>query len=207
KANSSEPNAGASSNQTIDNISLQIPAGWQVSKQNGFTQLTYSNPLQKSFCQATFYAAQPSTGDKEKDFENEWKEVVEKNFTVLTFATPEKLKDKKGNSFLRKGTKGTDKSGNKYYVQLNVFDCNKSVQSVLIVSGTQQQLQQYETSWQSLIAAVKKDDTGIKTTNISTTNAIPPSDKKIVGAWGKVYSVIGAYTNDLSTNLAFSGYK
>jgi hypothetical protein len=204
---SSQNTVNASTSEIIDNISLQIPAGWQLNKQTGFTQLTYSNTQQKSFCQAAFYAAQPSTGDKQKDFENEWKEIVEKNFTVLTFASPEKLKDKKGNSFLRKGAKGTDKGGNKYYVQLNVFDCNKSIQSVLVVSGTQQQLQQYESSWQSLISEVKKDNTGIKTTSVLTTDAIPPPDKKIVGIWGKVYSVIGAYTNDLSTNLAFSGYK
>ena len=196
-----------SSTQTIDNINLEIPAGWQVNKQNSFTQLTYNNNQQKTFCQATFYTAQPSTGDKQKDFENEWKEIVEKNFTALTLAVPEKLKDKKGNSLLRKGAKGTDKSGNKFYVQLNVFDCNKSIQSVLLVSGTQQQLQQYESSWQSLIASIKKDNIGIKNTTSSITNAIPQSDKKIVGSWGKVYSVIGAYTNDLSTNLAFSGYK
>jgi hypothetical protein len=32
-------------------------------------------------------------------------------------------------------------------------------------------------------------------------------NQKLVGRWGKSQSVVGAYANDIATNLAFSGYK
>jgi len=195
-------NNNSSSSEVIDNITLNIPASWKINKQSSYTQLIFQNDQQKNFCQATFYNAQPASGNKQKDFENEWKELVEKNFTVLSLATPATLKDKKGNSFQRLGAKGTDKSGKKYYVQLNVYDCGSAIQSVLAISNTQKDLEQYDQTWQSLITAVKKQATPV-VQNTSTNQ----SNNSIVNRWGKVYNPLVAYSNDNLVNQAFSGYK
>jgi len=201
---SNQVNNNFSGTETVDNITLNVPSNWKVNKQSSYTQLTFQNDQQKNFCQVTFYNAQPSSGNKQKDFENEWKELVEKNFTVLTLASPASIKDKQGNSFQRLGAKGTDKSGKKYYVQLNVYDCGSAIQSVLAISNTQKDLEQYDQTWQSLITAVKKQTTPIVQNSNSSTNQ---SNNILVNNWGKVYNPMVAYSNDNTVNMAFAGTK
>lgn len=185
---------------SVDNIILKIPAGWQVNKTASFTQLTLFDKNIKSFCQVSVYKQQPASNDIKKDFENEWKELVEKNFTTPAFGKPISMKDKKGNSFLRYGASGAAGDGNKYFIQLNVYDCGPSIQSVLAISGTKEHLQQYDSLWQPLIAKVKRQP--------GNTNApAGPVNSIVVNRWGKSENPIGAYSNDMTVNLAFSGYK
>lgn len=193
----------AQTKDSLDNIVFAVSNDWKPSHSESFRQYTFYGK-DKSFCQLTIYKAQPSSGNKTIDFQNEWKELIEKNFSVFTLASPALLKNSKGASFQRLGAKAVGSDGNKYYVQLNVYDCGNSIQSVIAVSGTQKQLQQYDSSWQNLITGVKKNATGIS--NAVTTNAITPSDKTIVGTWGKSSSSPSAYTNGVLTNLGYSGY-
>ncbi len=188
---------------SVDNIVLKIPKEWQINKQPTFRELLYIDKNKKTFCQLAVYNATTATTDKKADFQNEWKELVEKNFSVSSLSEQVLLKTKSGNSIQRLGAKAIAKNGNQYYVQLNVYDCGPTIQSVMAVSNNQQAMQLYDSLWQSLITTVKKDK--ISTPLPTTTN--PPANKVFITKWGKSDNPIGAYSKDIGVNLAFSGYK
>jgi hypothetical protein len=195
----------AQTTDSVDNIVLKVPASWQVSRQQTFTQYTLFDKNIKSFCQLTIYQQQPSTNNKQKDFENEWKELIEKNFTMVTLVKPVAMKDKKGNSFLRYGASGVAGDGNKYFVQLNMYDCGASIQSVIAVSGTKEHLSRYDSLWQGLITKVKRQNTS--TVNAANNNTAPAAiDAKLIGSWEKTSSSPSAYTNGVLTNPGYAGY-
>lgn len=192
----------AQTKDSLDNLVFAVSTDWKPTHSESYKQYTFYGK-DKSFCQLTIFKAQPSSGNKTTDFQNEWKELVEKNFSVFTLASPTVINNK-GVSFQRLGAKAVGADGNKYYVQLNVYDCGSAVQSVIAVSGTQKSLQQYDSLWQKLIAGVKKNKA--TTPTVVTTQSTPPADKTIVGTWGKSSSSPSAYTNGVLTNLAYSGY-
>jgi hypothetical protein len=194
---------------SLDNLIYTVSSDWKPSHSESYKQFTFYGK-DKSFCRFAIYKAQPSSGNKTTDFENEWKALVEKNFSVFTLASPTVLKNNKGVSFQRLGAKAVGKDGNKYYVQLNVYDCGNAIQSVIAVSGNQKQLQQYDPLWQSLITGVRKNKmtpSSVTTVTSTSTEPVAPADKTILGRWGKTYNPMLPYTNDQSINLAFSGYK
>lgn len=188
---------------SLDNLVFAVNNDWRLSHSESYKQFTFYGK-DKSFCQLTVYKAQPSSGNKTTDFQTEWKELVEKNFSVFTLASPMLKKSSKGIPYQRLGAKAVGSDGNKYYVQLNVFDCGNSIQSVVAVSGTQKQLQGYDSAWQKLITGIKKNTA--TTSAIVNTQSVPPTDKTIVGSWHKSASSPSAYTNGVVTNLAYSGY-
>src|SRR5688572_21963964 len=117
--------AASQTTDSVDHIVLRIPSVWQINKQQTFTELKYTSSDKKYFCQIAVYQA-VAARDQKSAFQTEWKELVEKNFTVFTLAEPTLLKTKQGSSFQRLGAKALDRNGNKYYVQLNVYDCGSS---------------------------------------------------------------------------------
>lgn len=195
--------SSAQTKDSLDNLVFALNNEWKPSHSESYKQFTCFGK-NKSFCQLTIYKAQPSSGNKTLDFETEWKELIEKNFSVFTLASPSVLKSSKGVFYQRLGAKAVAKDGSKYYVQLNVYDCGNAIQSVIAVSGTQKQLQQYDSTWQKLISSVKKNT--ITTSVITNTPGTLPADKTIVGTWHKSSGSPTAYTNGVLTNLAYSGY-
>lgn len=174
----------AQTKDSLDNLVFAVSNDWKPSHSESYKQFTFYGK-DKSFCQLTIFKAQPSSGNRTTDFQTEWKELVEKNFSVFTLASPTVINNKSV-SFQRLGAKAVGADGNKYYVQLNVFDCGSAVQSVIAVSGTQKQLQVYDSAWQKLIAGIKKNIATAPT--VVTTQSTPPADKTIVGIWGKAAS-------------------
>ncbi|MGB8192371.1 MAG: hypothetical protein WCF67_10655 [Chitinophagaceae bacterium] len=196
---------------SIDNIILKIPVSWQINKQASFTELKYFDSNKRGFCMLAVYNAVAAPGDKKAAFQTEWRELIEKNFSVSTTAGPVTLKTKSGNSFQRSGSDATDKGGNQYYVQLNVYDCGPTVQSIMAISNSRKQLELYDSLWQSLIVGIKKQKinpgTTTNTPSATTSAKLPPANVIFTARWGKSEAPIGAYSNDGLVNLAFSGYK
>jgi hypothetical protein len=192
----------AQTKDSIDHIVFSVPKDWESLSTESYRQLTFHNK-DKTFCQLVIYQTQPSSGNKQTDFNTEWKELIEKNFTVLTFASPLNLKTKKGSSFQRLGAKATDQNGNKYYVQLNVFDCGNSIQSVIAVSNTQKDLQRYDSLWQSLIINIKQNKAG---SSVTVNTPVSAEGKTIVGKWAKSASSLPQYQNGVLVNLVNAGY-
>ena len=189
----------------VDNIYLKVPASWQMSKQATFTQFTLFDKNIKSFCQLVIYNQQPSSGNKLADFNKEWGDLVEKNFTMLVIVKPITMKDKLGNTFLRFGANGRATDGNKYYVQLNMYDCGSNIQSFLVTSGSKELLAKYDSLWQPLIVKVSKQTSGMVSTQAANGNSAT-FNNTLAGTWHKSSSGPPQYVNGVLNNLAYSGY-
>ncbi|MGB8193578.1 MAG: hypothetical protein WCF67_16730 [Chitinophagaceae bacterium] len=139
---------------SLDNIVLKIPAGWQINKQSFYTQLT-AYDSHHGFCQMVINPQQPST-DKHATFLKEWSDVVLASYQTTVKPNPQPKSTSTG-TVLSFGAEVTDRtSGAAFYVELNMFDCGTYVQSVMLTSGNQQHLQFFDASWQLLITGVKK---------------------------------------------------
>ncbi len=191
---------------SVDNIILKIPASWKVDKNATFTQMTLFDKQKKSFCQLAVYQQQPASGDPRADFKKEWNDLVLVYFKTDAVINPVPMKSTKGAKYLSFGSVATNVAdGKPYYVQLNMYDCGKAVQSIMMISGTRKLLQSFDSSWQSLIVAVKKNSEYSTVASTSTTN--PASiDKQLLGLWGKSQSSPPQYRNGVLVNLTNNGY-
>src|SRR5687767_10384544 len=95
---------------SLDNIVYKVYGNWKSLPNETFRQFTYTG-TGNSYCVVTIYQARPSQGNKNIDFNTEWAERVEKNFTVFTLSAPKMVKNKYGHISQRLGAKATDKDG------------------------------------------------------------------------------------------------
>jgi hypothetical protein len=181
----------AQTTDSVDNIVFKIPKNWQADKQSAYTMLTSFS--KDRFCQVAFYQKQAATADKNASFEKEWNDLVLASFDASTTVQPNARKLSNGLTVLSYGAQGVSRSTNQpYYVELNMFDCGNSVQSAMLVSGSKQHLQFFDSSWQSLIAKVKTAGEE----SMVTTAAFP-----FTGYWGK--SSNSPYGGDITTNAGY----
>jgi hypothetical protein len=65
-----------SQTETFDIITYTPPKDWKKDAKQGVVNYTNVNATTGAFCVITIYASSASTGDAEKDFKNEWKELL-----------------------------------------------------------------------------------------------------------------------------------
>ncbi len=65
-----------SQTETFDIITYTPPKDWKKDAKQGVVNYTNVNATTGAFCVITIYASSVSTGDAEKDFKNEWTELV-----------------------------------------------------------------------------------------------------------------------------------
>ncbi len=65
-----------SQTETFDIITYTPPKDWKKDAKQGVVNYTNVNSTTGAFCVIAIYASSASTGDAEKDFKNEWKELV-----------------------------------------------------------------------------------------------------------------------------------
>jgi len=65
-----------SQTETFDIITYTPPKDWKKDAKQGVVNYTNVNTTTGSFCVIAIYASSASTGDADKDFKNEWKELV-----------------------------------------------------------------------------------------------------------------------------------
>ncbi len=68
--------------ETFDIISFNIPAGWKKEIKETLVSLSYVNKKDGSWCQIGVYKSTSSKGSIEKDFENDWNELVANTYNV-----------------------------------------------------------------------------------------------------------------------------
>jgi hypothetical protein len=164
----------AQTTDSVDNIVFTIPANWKVSKQEMYTELTTFS--KDRYCQVAIYGKQASTADKIASFEKEWSDLVLASFTTTVPVSPKPKQTRNGQSVISFGAPVINRSNNTaYYVELNMFDCGNSVQSAMVLSGSKEHLQFFDSSWQSLITHVKG----------SSTKGIVITKPSVTGYWGK----------------------
>lgn len=67
---------GISQKETFDIITYTPPKDWKKDIKQGVVNYSNANTATGGFCIITLYASTPSTGDAEKDFKKDWKELV-----------------------------------------------------------------------------------------------------------------------------------
>jgi hypothetical protein len=159
---------------SVDNLVFTIPANWKVSKQEMYTELTTFS--KDRYCQVAIYGKQASTADKIASFEKEWSDLVLASFTTTVPVSPKPKQTSNGQSVISFGAPVVSRSNNTpYYVELNMFDCGNSVQSAMVLSGSKEHLQFFDSAWQSLITRVKG----------GSAKAIVMVKPSVTGYWGK----------------------
>src|SRR5882762_10872904 len=66
--------------ETLDIIQYTPPKGWTKTPKAGVMVYTDSNKSTNAFCILTVYPSTPSAGSPQKDFANEWNELIVKPF-------------------------------------------------------------------------------------------------------------------------------
>src|SRR5881394_2169456 len=74
------PQATFSQTERLDIITYTPPPGWSKTAKEGAVVYTDINQATNTFCLLTVYASTPSAGSPQKDFANEWNELVVKPF-------------------------------------------------------------------------------------------------------------------------------
>jgi hypothetical protein len=78
-----------SQTETLDIIQYTPPTGWTKKATEGLVVYSDINKTTGAFCILTIHASKPSAGSAQKDFANEWNELVVKPFKAETNPTPE----------------------------------------------------------------------------------------------------------------------
>lgn len=166
---------------SLDNLVLKIPAGWEVKKHGTYTELTKFNKTRNSFCHLAIYQQQPASGDKYASFTLEWEGLVLAYFETSETPAPQTRKTKNGN-VLYYGAQVVNKINKlSYYTELHVYDCGSYVQSVLVMAGIKKHL--HDSLWQPLIVGVKKNSASTLPAATGTAASNPFN-----GKWGKAGS-------------------
>lgn len=188
---------------SVDNISFKIPASWTVNRQQTYTELTLKTP--NGFCQVGIYQQQPSSGSLQASFNKEWKELMMAFFEGPATPLPQAKKIKNGNA-LYYGAQVKNKANQlPYYSELYVFDCGINVQSIIVNYGAKKHAQIFDSSWQSLITAVKKQSNGSSSVTNSNSQSSPtPVNIPFAGKWAKSSSSPwGLDPGTVSTNAGY----
>lgn len=191
--------AQSQSMDSLDNLILKIPAGWEIEKHGTYTLLTKRNKSTNSFCQLAIYGQQPASGDHYASFKSEWDGLLLGFFETSATPVPQMRKTKQGNALFY-GAQVTNKTnGLPYYTELHVYDCGGFVQSVLVSYGAKKHVGLYDSLWKPIIAGVKKNSA-----NVQPVAGNAPSPNPFNGKWKKSSSTL----QDLSPGsvLTYSGY-
>lgn len=186
---------------SLDNLILKIPAGWEIEKRETFIGLTKHNKVQKSFCQVAIYQQQPAAGDHYASFKSEWDALLLGFYETQVTPAPRLRKAKNGNVLYFGAPVINKANGLPYYTELHVYDCGSYVQSVLVTTGAKKHM--YDSLWQPLIVGVKKNSASnstATTTNSTNTGVSNPFN----GKWSGSHSTL----RDLSPGsiLTNAGY-
>jgi hypothetical protein len=146
----------AQGTDSLDNIVMKIPASCKINKQPNYIELTLYNKEESSYCQVTIHQKQFASMNMNDNFEKEWNDLVLATFETTTSVVPQLKKSNAGPGMLSFGAEAINRSTRAAcYVELNMFDCGRHIQSAIIISGSKKNLQSFEASWQSLILQVK----------------------------------------------------
>ena len=75
--------------ETFDIVTYKPPKDFKKDSKQGVVNYTSFNQTKGTFCVIAMYASRTSTGDAEKDFKNEWKELVAIPYKAEPNPTPE----------------------------------------------------------------------------------------------------------------------
>lgn len=177
--------------ETFDIATYAPPIGWIKNiKQDAVTYTTIDN-IKGTFCVLAIYTATASKGNPQKDFANEWKNLV-----IIPFQTDSNPKTETQTTVdgwnAVVGAAAANQDSSNFYVILTVFSGFGKTTSVLITLNDQS----YMTEANSLLDHIKLDKKAVivKSHN-RRPNTYPTNNNgtSIIGVWSNHSAAIGNY--------------
>jgi hypothetical protein len=211
--------------ETLDIIQYTPPKGWTKTPKEGVMVFSDINKSTNRFCILTVYASTVSAGSPQKDFANEWDELIVKPFKAE--ANPKTETQTQDGWTSVAGAAQIEMEGSKSYVIMTVFSGYGKTASVYALLNDQSYLPQLD----AFMASIKLDKTkALPNPTPTIQNNDPFPDRPgyapqkplsgtlnatitvadLVGTWdhgaGSVQTYIDSYTGDYSqTNTTFYG--
>ncbi len=185
---------------TFDIATYSIPRSWKKDTKEGVVIYTKMDTLSGSYCMIALYAAIPSTGNVQADFQHEWNELAVIPFNTGTNPATESLTTPEGWNVMSAAS-AAEKDGAGFYIVLTVFNGFGKTTAVLANLNDQA----YVAELDKFLASVKLDKKAV----VATAKKEPGLETNLTvinGKWGKSSSSPSAYTNGVMNNLAYSGY-
>jgi len=170
--------------KTFDIVSYNEPAGW--TPQQGIGNVSYSRIDGSSWAQIAIYEHRSSEGDIQKDFDKDWKELVES--VSKNISAPEKTVPQSAEGWtVMSGAGVWQFNGTNVASMLTVYSNNKICMSVLCNATAQPYFKDYQTLIGSLdLDASRSMETAVISNNSSTANSNPSVNtvhSSLVGLW------------------------
>lgn len=167
-----------SQTETFDIVTYTPPKDWKKEARQGVVNYTNVNTTTGGFCVIAIYASTASTGDAQKDFKNEWKELVITPYKAE--ANPQsEIQTTEGWEIVT-GAANVKLDGTNVYIILTVFSGFGKTVSV----RTSLNDQSYTAQLDALFASMELDKT--KTATVNNNNSVPVTS----GAAGKFGQMI-----------------
>lgn len=151
--------AGSLQAQTdsLDNIVFKLPNG-KVEQKGTYMLATVA--IGRTVYEVATYGQQPALSSLTESFNKEWLDIVSAFFNVTVIPKPLTKKTRAGINYQTFSTSATSiNNGKAFYMQFNVYDCGNYVQSVMVLTDSKKSLQQFDSTYQKMIAQVKKNET------------------------------------------------
>jgi hypothetical protein len=126
----------AAQTQSFGITSFTPPSGWDSALGGDHITFTFIDQSAGSYVMLAVYESTSRSGDPEKDFASEWKNVVVKSFSEAPAPRSVSNRTKSGLEF-REGGANVSKNGAVSYVRLMVFPSERKMFSVLAVASHQ----------------------------------------------------------------------
>jgi len=149
------PQATFSQTETLDIVTYTPPKGWAKTPKEGAVLYTDMNKATNTFCLLTVYASTPSAGSAQKDFANEWNELVVKPFKAEANPKTETQTNPEGWQATAGGAQIELEGGIKAAAVLTVFSGFGKTTSILAIFNDEPYLAQSS----ALIDGIKLDKT------------------------------------------------
>ncbi len=185
--------------EQFDIATYTPPKDWVKNSKEGVVIYSKSDPKTGGFCIIALYAATPSAGTAQKDFENEWKELAVSPFNAAPDPVTEKQTTPDGWEAIAAAAAGKQ-DGIDSYVVLTVFSGFGKTTSVLANLNDQSYVAELDQFLQNL--QLDKEKTVAMTTTLTTN-----TDTRISGKWAKSASSPPQYNNGVLVNLVNTGYS
>ncbi len=151
------------------------PKGYKKEVSNSLVKYTKSN--NSNYCQIYFYAAQPSKGSLQLDFDNEWKSLTAKSLSITT--QPKKEESDAINGWkVMQGSSTYTANGNNAAVLHYVFSGNNKATSLVIITNNAS----YQDDIVQLMSSLKLQQT-IKNNNTQNSTSVNSNPSSLIGEW------------------------
>ncbi len=155
--------------ETFDIATFTPPKDFQKDSKEGVVTYSHVNKTSGGYCIIAIYASSKSSGDEQKDFKNEWKELVGTPFKVTTM--PETETNSADGWKAVVGASLVDLDGAQTYIILTVFSGYGKTFSV----RTSLNEESYTAKVDELFASIELDKTAKPAVSNNTTAAVQTS--------------------------------